>query len=200
MDLSLGLRAYTGWAIAITLGGDPHAPRVLDRRRLVLRAPELPGELYHVANGLESDAASRLIAQAIEASEAAAFAAVTALVADLRATGPVRLAGLVVGRGPPRTPLRHARMSHSGLHAAEGELYRYTLLEAAAKAALDVSIFVEADLPVMAETALGLSAADLTSQLKRMGAEIGPPWTQREKSAALAAWIALAGGSAGLSS
>jgi len=200
MSLSLGLRAFTGWAVAITLGGDPHAPRVLDRRRLVLQAPELPGEVYHVARRLESDAATRLIAQAIEASEDAALQAVTALVADLRATGPVRLAGLVVGRGPPRTPPLHARMSHSGLHAAEGELYRYTLLQAAAKAGFEVSIVVEADLATMAETALGLSAADLNSQLKRMGAEIGPPWTQREKSAALAAWIALAGGSAGLSS
>jgi len=192
MDLSLGLRAYTGWAVAITLGGDPHAPRVLDRRRLSLRAPALPAQVYHVANGLDGDAASRLIAQAIEASEYAASEAVTTLVADLRATGPIRLAGLVVGRGPPRTPPRHARMSHSGLHGAEGELYRYTLLQAAAKAGLDVSIFVEADLNAMAETSLGLSPTELSGQLKRMGAEVGPPWTQREKSAALAGWLAMA--------
>ena len=191
-DLALGLRAYTGWAVAITLGIGPSGPMIIDRRRIALQDPGLPGEVYHVAHSLEADVAAGLIAQAIEASQSAAFEGLTALMGDISKHGLLARAGIVVGKGPPRPPPPHARMSHTGFHASEGQLYRHTLIQAAERARLELSIITEPELLEAAAATLGLAPAVLTARVTQLGASVGPPWTQREKSAALAAWMALA--------
>jgi len=152
----------------------------------------MPGEVYHVAHGLEADVAAGLIAQAIEASQSAAFEGLTALMGDISKHGLLARAGIVVGKGPPRPPPPHARMSHTGFHASEGQLYRHTLIQAAGRARLELSIITEPELLEAAAATLGLAPAVLTARVTQLGASVGPPWTQREKSAALAAWMALA--------
>jgi hypothetical protein len=194
MTNAFGLRAFTGWAIAITLGGDARQPRILDRRRISLQAEEVPAQFYHVGANQDSAAAASLISKAIETSEAAAGEALAALSLDLEPGTRPNRAGLVVGRAPPARPPGHARLSHAGLHWAEGEAYRWTLLRAAENAGLTVTIVAESDLAGSAAEALGLSAGELNTRLVSLGAEIGPPWTQREKSAALAAWLAMVRG------
>ncbi len=190
MTLALGLRAFTGWAVAITLSDGGETPLVLDRRRIQLQAPELPAQAYHIAAGLQGPAGVALIAQALEASLAAAADALATLTAAFPG---LAAAGLVAGRRPPAPPPRHARMSHTGWHASEGEMYRYTLMRAVEEAGLNVVAVPQAELEEAASAILGLSRDDLTRRLLGMGATIGPPWTQREKSAALAGWLALPG-------
>jgi hypothetical protein len=86
----------------------------------------------------------------------------------------------------------HARLSHAGLHAAEGNAYRFIVLEAVARIGLQLTLAVEAELRDLVCGALGVERAQLAALLAMMGRRVGPPWTQREKSAALAAWLALA--------
>ena len=188
MAAALGLRAFTGWAVAIVLDGDAPTPAVLERRRLQLQSPELPLEVYHVAARLPGRSGDDLIAGALEASLDAA----TRAVAELLSSFPgMRSAGLVAKRAPPAPPPSHARMSHTRWHASEGELYRYTLMRAAEEAALNVIAIPEPELDDAATTILGLPWSELQRTLVAMGAALGPPWTQREKSAALAGWLAL---------
>jgi hypothetical protein len=42
-----------------------------------------------------------------------------------------------------------------------------------------------------ASAVLGKPATELQSYLQKMGRELGPPWTEDEKYATLAAWLAL---------
>jgi hypothetical protein len=51
----------------------------------------------------------------------------------------------------------------------------------------------ERDLMAKASGSTGLSEARLQHHLQSIGKQLGPPWRQDEKSATLAAWIALAG-------
>lgn len=189
MTAAIGLRAHTGWAIVMTLEVDSRQPRILDRRRISLQADDIPPQFYHVAHSLDPDSGGHLISQALEASVEVAERGIKATIAELG--GGIDHAGVVIGRAPPATPHRHARLSHAGLHWAEGEAYRWTLLQAAGQLGLQVTMVAESDLGEMAER-LGMTPAEVAAYLKRLGTAIGPPWTQREKSAAMAAWLAMA--------
>ncbi len=194
MDVAIGLRAFTGWAVAVALQSDRTHPRVLDRRRLALLPPDLPAEVYHAAHGLADGAAASLIRRTIEASEHSGLDALRSFLDDLRTGGPVGRAGIVVKRGPPLEPPTHARMAHAGLHASEGELYRFTILRSAEKLGLRLALVPEAYLAEDAAAAiLGVAATQLRVSLRDIGSSIGPPWTSREKSTTLAAWLALSG-------
>jgi hypothetical protein len=184
----VGIRPFTGWAVALSLEVGPEGPRVVDRRRLRLIPPEWPVEFYHTAAGLEPDAGSKLIAAALEASIEEAAANMRELVRDLGS--PVRIA-LVAGKRPPSAPPEHGTQAHVGMHAAEGQAYRYGLLCGAEAAGVEVPIVTDDDLS-MAAGSLGLADVEVRARLAAMGAAIGPPWTQREKSAALAAWLVMA--------
>ncbi len=190
MTVAIGIRPFTGWAVAIGVERGAAGSRVVDRRRLLLIPPEWPVEFYHMAAGLERDAGSKLVAAALEAAIAQAASGIRELVRDLGASAPVRIA-LVAGKRPPLAPPERATQAHVRMHAAEGEAYRYAVLRGAEAAGVEVAIITDEDL-AMAPVSLGLSEAEVQAAVLRMGAPVGPPWTQREKSAALAAWIVMA--------
>src|SRR5664279_4197420 len=56
---AVGLRAHSGWAAAVTVGGEATAPVLLDRRRLALAddATPRPVQPYHASEGLRHGAA-----------------------------------------------------------------------------------------------------------------------------------------------
>jgi uncharacterized protein GlcG (DUF336 family) len=188
---ALGFRAYTGWAVAVAVVEKDGRLQLIERRRIPLLPAGLPTEVYHAATRLGGEEARSLIQGAVEAAVAEAGAAVANLVGAVKPAG----AGLVVKRGPPPDPPRHARMSHTGCHAAEGELYRYALLRGIEGAGLAAMLVPEAEMIELAYAVLGLGERDLNAALLELGKSLGPPWTEREKSAALAAWLALAGAS-----
>jgi hypothetical protein len=172
-------------AIAVADGGG--GLQVVERRRVPLLPAGLPTEVYHAATHLGAEEARRLIESAVEAAVAEASAAIGRLAASTRPRG----AGLVVKRGPPPEPPRHARMSHTGCHASEGELYRFALLRGIESTGLEATLVPEAEMKEMASAVLGLGQRDLNAALLALGGSVGPPWTEREKGAALAAWLAL---------
>jgi hypothetical protein len=188
MDIAIGLRAHTGWAIAISLATEGPVPVVVARRRLVLQAPGLPTEVYHIAHSLDPDAGPGLVA---EAKTAAVDCARRELKLLCDATqGQVTAAGLVAGRRPPGEPPDHARLAHTGMHGAEGELYRWALLVAAQEAGLPVIATPERELTTLVRETLGLAPDGLDAMLTAMGKAVGPPWTAREKTAVMAGLVA----------
>jgi hypothetical protein len=192
-EVTVGLRAHTGWAVAVALAGPPAAPSVVDRRRLDLTDPEVPRQAFHAAADLDAAAAAALVERATRTAEALAERAVRGLAGELRSAGH-RLggAGVVLGGGRRLGTLAQVLASHAAMHAAEGELYREVLVHACAACGLPVTGVPERDLHDRAAAVLGVPVPDLRRRVAELGRACGPPWAQDQKSAALAAWLALA--------
>ncbi len=78
------------------------------------------------------------------------------------------------------------------VHTADGEFFREALLHACARADLAITTIKERELFATASAALRRKPAILTRFVSDLGKPLGSPWTQDEKFATLAAWLALA--------
>ena len=86
---------------------------------------------------------------------------------------------MILGSGKALPPLEKILASHPLLHTAEGELFREVLLWAAKQCGLPVTGVCEKSL-------------DAATLQRIRSLRIGPPWTQDQKFATVAAFIALA--------
>jgi len=177
MRTALGFRAHSGWAAMVAVSGTIDAPRILERRRIVIADCKQP---YHAAAGLPFPQAEALVRDAIDSSRALATEAIAACIKSLHSQGhEVAACGVLLGSGKPLPALEKILASHPLLHTAEGELFRDVLVWAAK----------ECLLPVMGvrEKRLDATTLERISSLR-----IGPPWTQDQKCATVAALMALA--------
>ena len=192
---SLGLRAHSGWAVIVSVGGSGHPAAVLDRRRVELVDAAHPEcrQPYHAAQGLPVQNAKSLIEDCGERARQLAREAVGAALAALRRdTLDARSCGLLLGSSRPLPGLQGILASHAMIHAAEGELFRGVLAEAAAHFGLAVVGLREREIEAAAATALRTAAPALGGLLREQGRRLGPPWRRDEKLATLAAWVAMA--------
>jgi hypothetical protein len=190
--VAIGLRDHSGWAVAVAVADGAGGPRVVERRRLRLCDPDLPRQAYHAAVGLPLDEARELVVSVEQSAVASAKAELADLVGELRAGGHrVVAVGIPVVATQVPDDLATILGSHPLLHAAEGELYREALAEAADAASLTAVRFMAKG--VLAETAasLGIGEAALTDRLAALGRGLGPPWAADQKHAAAAALLAL---------
>jgi hypothetical protein len=168
----------------VAAAGTLKAPQVLERRRITIADPQLPGskQPYHTAAELPFSQAEISVRKALESSRALAVDAILASVECLRSQGhEVVGCGLLLGSGRPLPELPAILASHPLLHTAEGQMFRDVLSWAAR----------ECNLPVTAVPEKQLSAASL-SAIDSLGKAIGPPWTQDQKFATVVALAALA--------
>jgi hypothetical protein len=183
MRTALGFRAHSGWAAMVAIAGTMAAPRVLERRRIVIADPEMPGskQPYHAAAELPFLEAETFVRRAIESSQALALDAISAAVKALRTQGhEVAGCGLVLGSGKALPGLEGILASHALIHTAEGEMFRAALAWAAR----------ECHLPVTAIQEKRVEATSL-KRIASLGKLLGPPWTQDQKYATLVALAAL---------
>jgi hypothetical protein len=167
----------------VAIGGTRDAPRVLERRRVVIADPERPGskQPYHAAAGVPLADAERMIGEALSSSRLLAQEAVTAAVQALRSRGhDVVGAGVVFGSGKALPVLARVLASHALIHTAEGEMFRESLVWAAMQCGLPVASVKEWDID-----------AALLQRIASLGKLIGPPWTQDQKYATAVALSAL---------
>ena len=80
-----------------------------------------------------------------------------------------------------------ALSAHAMLHAAEGELYRDALADAADALGLPVTLVPPRDTPRLGRRVLGCDEEDLRARLTELGRPFGPPWTRDHKDAVVAA-------------
>jgi hypothetical protein len=183
MRAALGFRAHSGWAALVAVAGTLDAPRVLERRRIIIADPEMPGskQPYHAAAELPLPRAEALVRRAIESSRALALEVMSARVKALRSQGhEVVGCGVVLGSGKALPGLEKILASHALLHTAEGEMFRDVLVWAAK----------ECGRPVTGVREKSLDPASL-QRIGSLGKLIGPPWTQDQKYATVAALMAL---------
>jgi hypothetical protein len=191
---ALGCRAHTGWAALAVVAGGLAQPEVLFRGRAELGDPagRVRRNVYQAARGLSPADAAPLVeaAERIAAERAAA-----ALERTVRAAADdgavVRSCAVVVGAfGGAR--LESILASHALAHAAEGRLYQRALLQGAESRGLAALAVPKRSIWELGESSLGIPRDELRRWIDKLRRELGPPWAEDQKLAALAAWIALA--------
>ena len=195
---ALGFRAHSGWAVLVAIAGPPDSPAVIDRRRIELADPRIPGSTqpYHAAAELDLKEAEKFLKRCIDGARLLARQALCAAIDELRAKGHKPVAcGLLLGSGRPATTLAKTLASHALIHTAEGELFRDVLAHASEYCNLPVRKVVERELLSRGVTELGVAIDELLRRITGLGKSIGPPWRLDEKHAALVGWLALAAAS-----
>jgi hypothetical protein len=183
MRTALGFRAHSGWAAVVAVAGTVDAPRILERRRIVIADPDIPGskQPYHAAAELPFPKAEALVRRATESSRGLALEAVSALLKALRSKGhDVAGCGILRGSGRALPALQGILAAHPLIHTAEGEMFRDVLVWAGEECGLRVTPVREKELDAVS-----------LQHLASLGKLIGPPWTQDQKCAALAGLLSL---------
>jgi hypothetical protein len=190
---ALGLRAHTGWAIAVAVGGGTSPEVFVEWRRLELSDASVPVQAYHAARALSPEEANVLTQRAHDAARNAAARSLGDLVEELRAHGHDLVgAGLSTSSARIPTALRTILASHVLVHAAEGELYREALAHAAEVRGIPLVRVPARDLEARARQASRLDERSLRELLAELGRAAGPPWRKDEREAAMAACVAFA--------
>jgi len=195
---ALGVRMHSGWGVLVAIAGDSHSVEVLDRRRIVIMDPKVPGTFqpYHFAARLGFPESEKHLANCTAVSERLALAAVAEVVRELdrrqfRITG----AAVLLASGRPLPALSQILASHPLIHTAEGEFFRTAVRKAFESLGIAVTAMPERALDEHAKAALGHATSRMQRCIAGPGRSIGPPWTKDHKGAALAAAIILARGS-----
>jgi hypothetical protein len=192
---AVGFRVHSGWAALVALAVEKGVPVVLARRRVPLvdtfayefRQP------YHTAEKLLLEKARAFVARMRKESRRLALRAIRELAADLRDQG-YRLSdcGLLRSSGRPLPKLPQILASHSLIHSADGELFREAILHAAARHGLKSLTVKEREALDSASRKLRTRPSELARRVNELGRPLGAPWSQDQKLATMAAWMAVA--------
>ena len=191
---TLGFRAHSGWAAVVAIAGPLDSPSVIDRRIIQLCNPKTRGskQPYHAAEPLAFQDGEKLITRCIAETRQLAYDSLLSAIDDLETRGHrIGSCGILLGSGRTLPALDRILASHALIHAAEGEMFRAALVDAAQQCKLPVKGVKERELYFQATTVLGRSAEQLRSYLDGLARSLGPPWRQDQKCATLAAWLAL---------
>ena len=166
------------------------APVVVDRRRVELLDAKLPNAPYeHHAHRLTPADAEALVSRVKQSANTLARSALSQLCTDL--AGVVRLVAVALREGPAKAiPATVAEVleSRAATYAADGELFRRALCDAATGLGLEVALQPRRAETARATPALGRDADEF---LQELGRELGPPWRKDHRTAAVAAIMAL---------
>jgi hypothetical protein len=191
---ALGIRTHSGWGALVIVSGSPDALEVVARKRVAVTDPRMNGanQPYHFAQSQKFPKAERYVADCAAISEKLAVESLREVIGDLRRRehGVVSCA-ILLGSGRPLPSLSEILASHSLIHAAEGEFFRRIFWKASERLGIPVIGIRERDLERSLEEAFGERAVWLRQHIAALGKSLGPPWTADQKTACLAALLAL---------
>ena len=187
----IGLRAKTGRAIVVVVGGTRDAPVIFAKTEIKLFDPKIPATFqpYHEVMDLPWDESQRAAQKFARVIQRIATKAVSKLIKEQAERElKVRAAATV---GAKDRDLARIGNSHIRAHAAEGILFRRVLDEAAGANGLPVQMFAEREFPQTVKQRLGPKSTSARKKLDEAARALPPPWRADEKLAAMAAWLAL---------
>ena len=194
MKVAFGLKAHSGWAALVVIGGTDRID-IIDRRRLELVQHDEASwakQPYHAAEHLPAADARRLVQRGIDAAQRHATRAMRDALTRVEREGhTVSGCAVLMGRPMPEWTVDEILAVHFRMHKAEGVLFRDVLAEAAKACRQRLVAIPEHELHDHAARALGLTAGALTKKIATLGKSAGPPWGKDQKDAALAAMVAL---------
>lgn len=193
-NAALGFRVHSGWAAAVAVSLENGAPVVVARQRpqFVQTFTYQFRQPYHTAEKMPVDAGRKFIEQMDEEAKRLAYQAIRGLQNDLQKQGSkLTRCGLLLASGRPLPSVEKILASHALIHTADGELFRGAILHACAHCGLKTESIKEKELLERATVALRVQPPVLLRRITEMGKPFGSPWSQDEKFATLAAWLAL---------
>jgi hypothetical protein len=178
---ALGIFPHTSWAALVVIGGPLNAPVLVDRRRIELNDGSTPTQAYHAAEGSTEKAAAALVKKCAATMQRGAIAGLREALAAARDAGYSVGAASIVADVKTLPPLASILRSHMLLHAAEGDMSREALSEAATSNGLAVHYM----------SPKGTRDPALVEVVVSLGRDAGPPWRKDHKEASLGALLAL---------
>jgi len=191
-NATFGIRVHSGWAVIVCMSGDPAAPSVVDRRRIVIIEQAMEGakQPYHFVESLVISQAERHLERCAAVAQRLALQAIHAMLdAVSAAKHRVVGCGMLLASGRPLPALPNILASHALVHAAEGEFFRKVVREACESCHIPVIGIRERELDKQADAIFGKDAPSVRQHISSLGKTVGSPWTQDEKTAALAGLI-----------
>jgi hypothetical protein len=176
--------------MTVLLAGPIDSPHVLDRRRIELSDPSVPDTIQPYHAGLHAERTDAgTVEQLTRLVARCAHQELAGLVRAYRAMGhqPTRI-GIVVGSIIDPVTIANP---HIRAHAQEGRLFRTVVETAAKRLGIASAVLVERELYATAARTLGGSPGRLQRAATDLGRTVGRPWAAQEKTAAVAAWLAL---------
>ena len=191
MRVAIGLKARTGRAVLVALGGDLHEPQLIERSQF-RTLPEGAGATYHEAEGLDPEGARESVRRSIESAQRLATNGIRDAARRLVKAGhEVAGCAVLAGTGMPEWSTEEILAVHVRMHKAEGELFRDVLVAGTRACNLELTTLRDKAAVEDATKMLGLTRARLDAHLVRLGKSAGPPWGKDQKEAAAAALVAL---------
>jgi len=194
---AIGIRAHSGWAAVVAVAGRGGDVQVVDRQRIDVVESDGPRakQPYHFAENLPLSEAQDHIDRCEKTGIRLAAAGLMSVVTALRdSQHEVIGCSILQASGRPLPSLAATLSSHALIHTAEGQFFRNVFARSCAEIGVTVSKIRERELFEIATRELHIPTAKLKSKLANLGRELGPPWTQDQKNAALAGWLLLSGG------
>jgi hypothetical protein len=194
MHAAIGIRTHSGWGALVAVSNNAGTVQVIARQRIAITMPGSRGgnQPYHFAKGLELPGAEKFLEDCFVTSKGLAWAALRNLKGALLSQYRVVGTAILLASGRPLPPLSNILASHALIHAAEGEFFRQAFSKACASLDLPLTGFRECDLEACVQTTFGRGAAAVRQNIAILGRSLGPPWTQDQKMATLAALMVLA--------
>jgi hypothetical protein len=205
--VSLAVRTHSahgrepgGWAAFVLLSGPPSVPRILLRGRMQLCDSNVEGSNqpfhrpaamfpFHRLKPMDFKTGEAFVNRCRTSSQDLALRALRKIIAS---HGALSACCVLTGPERPLPPLRATLASHGLMHAAEREFFREVVRDAAARLGIATEMVKEKDLPALAKRLPGTEASRRAT-LGAFGKQVGRPWAQDEKLAAVPAWFGLAG-------
>ena len=191
---ALGFRVHSGWAALVAVLLEKGAPSVAAKQRphfvetftYTFRQP------YHTAARMPLGEGREFVARAREEARRLAYRAICGVQSDLEEQG-IKLTrcALLLASGRPLPSLENIFASHALIHTADGELFREAILHACARCGLKTATIKDKELLEHAKSVLRIQPAELMRRVTELGRPFSAPWSQDEKFATLAAWLAL---------
>jgi hypothetical protein len=195
VKICLGLKAHSGWSALVAIGALDGEFRVVDRRRIELIASEdisWARHPYHAAEGLSPDWARDVVTRGVETARRGAARELQTAVERSRESGhDIAACAVLVPQPLPDWSVDQILAVHVRMHQAEGVLFPDAIARAADACGLRVVAIPEKQLGERAEKALAAPLSHLVDGVAALGKSVGPPWGKDQKSAALAAMVAL---------
>jgi len=180
---ALGFCTRTGSASAVAVDDDgTNQLAMLGRWAIDLTDDRVPAQVFHAVEGWDVSTAVPQVERAIKIIRWVAVRRLGELIGGLPGIVAV---GVIGGNTDRPIPVAKALTAHPLMHAAEGELYRDAIVDAAAETPLAVS-----QIPRWRADEL-LRDSAIAQIVAGLGAQVGPPWRKEQKRAAVAALTAL---------
>jgi hypothetical protein len=192
MEIAFGIRAHSGWAVLVGVGKAAGKLHLTDRCRVELVEDAWARQPYHSAENLESDAARRLVENATqEAHRIAAREMHEAISRELDRGNRPAACAVLAGDAMPAWSVEEILAVHFRMHKAEGFLFKNALVLASQSCGLKTLVVPEKSAAAEAVRVLGTPEPILLDTIAALGKSAGPPWGKDQKTASLAAMIAL---------